>query len=448
VTIDGASLRLAIAGRTLSDWVITERRQASLTLGEGTAAAQVGWRDQTREQVRLLVRRDLPSGRGTGTLELQERSGDARAVVAQAVARAEAAIEPAWRTPPSAAPARVELIDPSLGPSLGPSFGPSFGPSVGPSAGPSAGPPTSASLEPAVAALRAALRQGVAAAALELVHSELSVGRDEVTLSSAQGFELAWRESWLCAVATVRRGELLATVRRRARRVADLDLSAALAAIAADLALPAASTAPPKRPVLLELPAEVMLGEDDLGLWRALTDQADAHAARHGLTRFQTGAVLAGNEDPLTVWSDGTLAFGMRSAPVGEEGEAVRRFRVVADGALGELGLGPQEAALRGVAPNGGIRNLVINAGAPRDAPYPVIEVRQLRWLQLDATTGRAEAELALAIDRDSGAVLRRGSLAIDLPPALAAASRSPELVRRGAYLGPRWIRVGPVTLR
>jgi hypothetical protein len=76
------------------------------------------------------------------------------------------------------------------------------------------------------------------------------------------------------------------------------------------------------------------------------------------------------------------------------------------------------------------------------------LEVLRLRWQQIDPANGFAEAELALAIDRDSGKPVRSGRFAIDLLLALTTAQRSPTLIRRGSYLGPSWIRLGPLRLR
>jgi hypothetical protein len=426
MTIDRASLRAAIAGRKLADWVLTESHRQGVT--HATSDGDTRWGSDDRKHLRVLVRRDLPSGRGTGVVELQERTGDPRAVISQAVALAEAAIEPSWSTPPAAAPARVALLDEELAKA------------------------DAGVIETTAARLAASVHKAVATTGLELVDSQLRVEREETGLSSAQGFEVRWRESRFEIALTVRRGGQLANLRRCARRIVDLDLHSTLTAIASDLAQPATSMEPPSVPVALEFGVEPMLGDDDRGLWRAITDQADARAARRDLTRYQRSAMLPAGDRTLTVWSDGTLPYGTHSAPVGLDGEAVRRFRLLGDGVMGEPGMGPQEAALRGRSPNGGVRNLVVSAGtAPvvteQEHGAPILEVRKLRWLRIDPANGHAEGELALAIDRESGKPIRRGGFALDLLLGLATATRSATLVRRGAYLGPAWIRLRPLRL-
>ena len=433
MTIDRASLRRAIEARKLADWVLTERRREQLSVASHGAA----WRSDRSEHLRVLVRRDLPSGRGTGVVEVQESRGEAPALIARAVALAEAAIEPVWITPPPAAPARVALLDELAAGSLG----------------------------PAAEALRQALHQAAERAGVALVSWRCEVARDELALGSAQGFEVSWKQSELRATATVGKDGQLGGLHRRARRLADLELPGALAALAAELAPREQAAALPAAPVILELGGEAMLGDDERGVWETFALLASAP-----LQRRNAGATIAlgaprgaagtsqRSQSSLTVSSDGALPFGLRSAPVGEEAEAVRRFRLFADGQLGEPGMGPREAARRGGAPNGGVRNLVIGPGAAGDGPaegaafdgagMAILDVRRLRWLQLDAGSGRAEAELELAFDRQRGTALRGGRFAIDLARALVGGQRATATLRRGSYQGPAWIRLGPVQLR
>lgn len=445
MTIDRASLRRAIEARKLADWVLTERRREQLSVASHGAA----WRSDRSEHLRVLVRRDLPSGRGTGVVEVQEPRGEAPALIARAVALAEAAIEPVWITPPPAAPARVALLDELAAGSLG----------------------------PAAEALRQALHQAAERAGVALVSWRCEVARDELALGSAQGFEVSWKQSELRATATVGKDGQLGGLHRRARRLADLELPGALAALAAELAPREQAAALPDVPVILELGGEAMLGDDERGVWETFALLASAPlqrrnagatialGARRGAAgtaqTSQTLATLAtsqSSQSSLTVSSDGALPYGLRSAPVGDEAEAVRRFRLFADGQLGEPGMGPREAARRGGAPNGGVRNLVIGPGAAGDGPeegaafdgagMAILDVRRLRWLQLDAGSGRAEGELELAFDRQRGTALRGGRFAIDLARALVGGQRSTATLRRGSYQGPAWIRLGPVQLR
>src|SRR5439155_22382561 len=128
---------------------------------------------------------------------------------------------------------------------------------------------------------------------------------------------------------------------------------------------------------------------------------------RQGLTRYREQMPIVPGADqerePLTVASDGSLEYGVRSAPIGDEGDAVRRFLLVERGVAAGLGLSPREAALRHRDPNGGVRNIVVTSGTwSGDAAAGggrVVEVRRLRHLALDRYTGDARLEIELALD-------------------------------------------------
>ena len=139
----------------------------------------------------------------------------------------------------------------------------------------------------------------------------------------------------------------------------------------------------------------------------------------HGVNLDQLG-----RRDPLHY---GTLTFG----------ELERRIAHEAAG----LGLTPREAALRQRDPNGGVRNLIVAPGSWDERVAPdqlrVIEVRRLRGLEIDPFTGDADLELALAVDRATGAPFAGGTLRLDLIDVLAKAKRSARTIRRGPYVGP-----------
>jgi predicted Zn-dependent protease len=205
------------------------------------------------------------------------------------------------------------------------------------------------------------------------------------------------------------------------------------------------------------LPADAMQHGEGYGGWAPFADQADAALERRGLTRYRLGAPIAPGADrvdePLGIASDGALDHGTRSAPVGDDGDAIRRFPLIERGVCTGLGLSPREAARRGRDPNGGVRNLVIapgtwdgtiTAGGTGGGTGRVIEVRRLRALAIDPYTGDASLELGLAIEHEGGA--RRpfagGTVYLDLVAALARARRSAALIRRGPYVGPAAVRI------
>jgi predicted Zn-dependent protease len=395
--IDRRELARALARRGASAWAIVERDQTLASIDEeGTTRAE------QRTRWHLGVHVDTPAGRGSAHVELDAVDGSADTLAAQAVELARAGIGPAWTSPPPAAPARVDLEDGSL-------------------------------RDPAAGA-RAALpkRPGVSASATAM--------RELVTVTTHAGFHKSWPATRVRVDGIVATSDRSLVIARESRTLDGLGTDAAVTDALHDLELLASARAPVPGPCTLVLRADAML-DDDLGVWRAFVAQADASVERQGLTRYREHQVVAAGADqiaaPLTIASDGAIAYGLRSSPAGEDGEAIRRFSLVERGIASGLALSVREAALRGREPNGGVRNLVVDPGSWNGVATGdrVIEVRRLRSLSIDRYTGDASLEIALGTDR--GTPFSGGSLRLDLIAALAHAQRSATVVTRGAYVGP-----------
>jgi predicted Zn-dependent protease len=398
VVIQSRDLARALARRGASAWVVVERDQrlASIDMAGVTRAEQ-------RTRWRLAVHVDTPAGRGSAHVDLEAADGSADAVAIQAIELARVGIGPAWTSPPPSAPARVDLDDGSL-------------------------------RDPAAGA-RAALPHhgGVVGAAVTSL-------REQVTVTTHAGFHKSWAATRVRVDAIVMGGDRSLAIARESRTLDGLGTQAAVTDAVHDLGLFAGAGAPTAGPCTLVLRADAML-DDNLGIWHAFVSQADASIERQGLTRYREHQMIAPGADqlasPLTIASDGALAFGLRSSPVGEEGEAVRRFSLVERGVASGLALSVREAALRGREPNGGVRNLVVEPGSWSGTATGerVVEVRRLRSLSIDPHTGEASLEIALGTDR--GVPFTGGSLRLDLIGALAHAQRSTTVLTRGAYVGP-----------
>lgn len=415
--IDRAALVRALAQRRVADWVVAERAQ-ELALAD---PARQLLRSEDRHRLELVVHHDTPRGRGSARLALAVGAGDATEIVAQAVDLATAAVGPAWRSPPAAAPARVELLDPAL----------------------ADGP---------LAAIAAALARSVRGA--EIAVSAL---REQVTVQTRAGLTTTWRASQLAAQVLVIAGARSLALGRVARRAADLDLAAVVEEARGHLAQLATAAAPVPGRCALVLTSDALLhGDGDaLGVWSAFAAQADGALERQGLTRYRLGAPIAAGLDritePLSIASDGALDFATRSAPIGDDGDPIRRFPLVERGLCVGLGLGAHEAARRRLEPNGGVRNLDVAPGS-WDHSLPVartVEVLRLRALTIDTYTGDANLELSLAIDHQAGAhrAFTGGTVRLDLIAALAQARRSARVIRRGAYRGPAAVLIEDVEL-
>ncbi len=411
----------ALGDHGLADWTLVERDQqigvADSAQGIQRAEPRVSWL--------LTVHHDAADGRGSAHVTLDAASGDPEAVVREAVTLARASVGPAWVTQPPAAPARVELED-----------------------------TTFAAREPV--AVAAQLVRTAAAAAGATLQTCMRVVREKVALVSRQGLHTEWTATQLRADLTVTRGGHTLRVAREARRLADLGVGDALAAASKDLELLGQATPLAPGPAALVLGPDALL-HGGLGVWAVFVPQADAVVERQGLTRYRERTPIAEGADrdpePLTIVSDGALPYGLYSAPMGDQGDAVRRFTLIDRGIATGLSLTPREAALRGRDPNGGVRNLFVEPGTwpgTLDATGArTIEVKRLRGLSFDPYTGDAALEILLAVEHDAKGShpVIGGSLRVDMIAALARSRRSSERLTRGGYVGPASVLVDAVEL-
>jgi predicted Zn-dependent protease len=412
--IDRKSLARSLGHQDLADWVIVERDQELAVIDDNTR------REEQRTRWQLTVHADTPAGRGSAHVTIDANEGDPDRLVEQAATLARLSVGPAWSTIPQAAPARVELVDPALA--------------------------TTELLTAADTIAKLVPRRAGANIA-----PRVTVLREQVTMATKQGFHAAWSATLARVDALVTATEHTLQIFREARRTDRLDLVAAVDEAIADLRLVASAGAPVGGPCALVLTGDALL-HGGLGVWQAFVSQADAVVARQGLTRYHERTPIVPGADqlpePLDVTSDGALPFGVRSAPLGDDGDAVRQFPLVARGIAVGLGLSPREAALRQREPNGGVRNLVVGRGSWDEKPpvaTRVIEVRRLRNLEIDPYTGDADLELGLGIER--GTPFAGGTLRLDLIDALARAHRSVRRLQRGPYDGPAAVLIENVDL-
>lgn len=411
--ISRRALVSALEDRRVTDWVVVERDQE---LAIATSARR---RTDDRTRWVVVVHQDVPRGRGSARLEIGALDGSARDLVDQAVALALSTIGPPWRSTLPAAPAKVDVADPAM---------------------------TKVALDETAAQLLAALPRRVEAT----VDGEVELLRERVTVQTRQGLRTGWTATHVRASALVTVGPASLELAREARRISDLDLAQALPFAVVDLALLGTASTPKPGPCALILRSDALLHGGGVGVWTVFATHAAAELERQGLVRYRSGAPIVPGADqvdePLSVTSDGALDFATRSSPLGDEGDAVRRFPLVERGVASGLGLSMREAARRQTEPNGGVRNLVVAAGTWTETMPPgrSLDVRRLRSLSIDPYTGEASLEIALAIDRDGGGerAITGGIVRIDLVAALARARRGATPLRRGAYLGPASILI------
>ncbi len=412
----------ALLRRGTADWVIIERVQEVGVFDEARAVR----RRETRTHSTIVVHHDMPRGRGSARVELTTATqGDANALIDQAVALASAALGPAWKSVPPAAPAKVTVMDPDL--------------------------VTGELVDAAVAIARGVSGRSSGA----VVSANATVMRERIVVQAKSGFHYDWLASQLRVEALVTVGDRSLELVREARQASDLGLPTAISAAVGDLRQLAEAGAPLPGRCALVLSADALLHDDTLGVWSVFAAQADSFVERQGLTRYRLGTPIAPGanhlDEPLTIESDGSLELAIRSSPVGDDGDAIRRFALVERGVSVGLGLSAREAALRRRDPNGGVRNLVVRAGTWDGKPGSdrTIEIRRLRALAMDPYTGDASLELALAIDHQNGRAVpfTGGTVRLDVVTALARARRSAATIQRGAYLGPASVLIDGVDL-
>ncbi len=403
--------------KPVADWVIVETTQ-DIAIADGRRD-KLARRRENRVHTSLVIHVDDSRGRGTARVEVASQDTDAGELVDRAIELATAAIGPAWKSIPAAAPAKVVLLDPAIG-----------------------------KREPPDVA--AALIGSLTAPPLAVAGC-VRVTREQIVVDSHVGLTTKWDASAYEVDALVSDGKHSIALRRGARRAADLELAAAIKTATADLALLAGADAIKPGRCELVLDADAFLHDDGTGVWQVFAAQADAALERQGLTRYRSGVPVAPGADavdePLTIESNGALEFGVHSAPLGDDGDAIRKFNIVERGVAKALGLSPREAALRGGEPNGGVRNLVVARGTWDGAiagGARTVEVRRLRALTIDRYTGEASLELALALEHAGGTPrpVTGGTVRLDLIAALARARRSDARIRRGAYVGPEKLLV------
>lgn len=455
-----------LARRGLGAWSVVERVQ-DLAFAADHPARQ---RRDHRTRLTLIVHQDVPRGRGTARLDIDPFDGAASELVDRAIAIALAAVGPAWTSAPPAAPARVTLVDPAL-------------------------------VERELGAVALGTLARLRRPDRVTVSAAVEVLREKLTVISGTGLRTTWLATDLRGDALLATSDHSLTVSRHARRLVDFDLDAAIADAAADLALlPDAGPPIPGRCALWLGPEALLpspdrfrgddgglslgLGGDAAataptaptgtisdaaadrpavpaahhhGLWTLFAQQADSAVERRGLTPYRLGAEIARGAsqlpEPLSITSNGALDFATLSAPVTDDAVAIRSFPLLERGVAVGLGLSPREAALRATDPNGGVRNLDVAPGTWSPAPSPTtrtIELRRLHAVTLDAYTGDASLDIALALDHRPGrpaTPFTGGTLRLDLLAALARARRSPQLLRRGAYHGPAAVLIDDVEL-
>ncbi|HKE20487.1 MAG TPA: metallopeptidase TldD-related protein [Kofleriaceae bacterium] len=488
-------VRLLESARDIDEWIAVESRVRRVARATGPRPAH-----ERSESVSLhaVVLRDSERGRGAATLWLDGEGDDddhARRLVTRAAERASMALGPAWALPAPAAPARVTVADRDIVADqegvldramaeLRKASRP--GAAVG-----------SAHIEVARTWHRAETSRGfISQYEATAATYDLAVGGralvERVRGRARTGAQMALSRRVADAA---RRAEKRAAARPLEPGRYDLLLrQAAIAHPRAGLDLPSsAADFGWFAPMVAHASAEwVRLGisryQPGQPIFAAVADSASAAAqlgvgsldgagsgrvarggpggsgattrARAARAHSSGGAAGAGRVggrpagegegvDAFTLESDGTIDFAPMSAPFGDLGEPVRRFDLVRDGVAAGLALDHREAALARMAPNGGVRNLVLAPGATAAATLGqpgqrhLLDVAELDWIDADPRSGVLTAAIGLAHVR--GAPVTGGLVVGNAFDLLGRARLSSEMAMLSWFRGPIAIRIDGV---
>jgi predicted Zn-dependent protease len=237
------------------------------------------------------------------------------------------------------------------------------------------------------------------------------------------------------------------------RRVSDLMIESAIdsyAAYARHLLL-ARAPATHSGPVILT-------GDALLGFFEPIIFHASGEAAFAKVSRFKTGNIVTDVEpsgDRLTVVSDATRPWGIKTAEFDGEGLPGRRVTLIQDGEFVQHWAGMRYATYLGIPPTGEFANLTIAPGQwPLDelrstSGEPIYEIVAFSWLNPDPISGDFTVEIKLGYRHDATGShpIKGGSLSGNVFTAFSRAQLSAQTYSDGWYFGPAAIRFADLTI-
>ena len=170
-----------------------------------------------------------------------------------------------------------------------------------------------------------------------------------------------------------------------------------------------------------------------------------------GQSIFDDGAAVG---DPLTVYGNAVLPWGLKSAAFDREGLPGRRLQIIENGVLRSFWASQRYADYLRLPPTGQFGNLEILPGS-----LPVAEmwagggilyhIVAFSSMAPDPITGHFVGEIRLGYEREGNLLrpIKGGSLSGNLFADLAPARLSQETVFLGDYLGPEAVRYPTLTI-
>jgi PmbA protein len=226
------------------------------------------------------------------------------------------------------------------------------------------------------------------------------------------------------------------------RRVADLDLEAEVARQTQYVADRLAATPPPDYDGPVILRSATLATFLNGGVLQTL---AAASSKFSQITSFEIGKSVFQREvagDPLTVWANRRLPYGMNACRFDEEGLPAQRVELIRDNRLVTFIASQRYADYLSIPPTGAFGDIELPAGKTPAAALlaePHVEVTSFSWFNPDPVTGAFASEIRLGYVVNNGrrTPFKGGMLVGNVLDALADAHWSAETGFYGNYQGP-----------
>jgi PmbA protein len=241
-------------------------------------------------------------------------------------------------------------------------------------------------------------------------------------------------------------------VELRRRRVDDIDLAAEVAARATHAADLLHAVAPPDFRGAVVLRGTTLATFLNGGVIQTLASAATKFGK---LSRWEIGAPVfsgAARGDPLTVFANRCLPFGVHAARFDDEGQPARRVELIRDGRLCAFTANQRYADYLGIAATGDFGDIEVVAGATPEAGLlaePYVEVVAFSWFTPNEITGDFSSEIRLGYLVEGGrrTPFKGGALVGNVIEALANTRWSAETGFYGDYHGPQTARFGSLAV-
>ena len=156
--------------------------------------------------------------------------------------------------------------------------------------------------------------------------------------------------------------------------------------------------------------------------------------------------------DPLTVFANRRLPFGVRAGRFDDEGQPAQRVELIRDGRLCAFTANQRYADYLGIAATGDFGDIELPAGATPEAALlaePYVEVVAFSWFTPNEITGDFSSEIRLGYLVEGGqrTPFKGGALVGNVIEALANARWSAETGFYGDYQGPQVARFGSLAV-